>query len=233
MTRKSASLITCLIIAAAFAIAGDVKTVVITNSTFSLDIPDHQFLRIYNFTQQNNSISVTQRGVVIAAAATPTATPAPTPTPTPTPTGTPTPTPTPTPPPRAVVTAAIADSGSPPEFIKQVVVDGPAHITVDPVSGATLVLTYQKIAEPTPTPTPTSTAAATATATSTPTPSPMAATIIGSTVLTDDVPDTSTDTPTPAPTATRSATSVPTPTPTPSPSPTPSSSPSSTPPATL
>jgi hypothetical protein len=46
------------------------------------------------------------------------------------------------------------DPASPPEFIKPVVIDGPAHITVAPVSGAKLVLTYKKENEPTPTPTP-------------------------------------------------------------------------------
>ena len=68
---------------------------------------------------------------------------------------TPTPTPTPTPPPRAVLTATLVNPASPPEFIKQVVVDGAAQITVtcpDPM--ATCVLTYRKVPEPTPTPTP-------------------------------------------------------------------------------
>ncbi len=71
---------------------------------------------------------------------------------------TPTPAPTPTPPPRAVLTAAIIDSTSAPEFIKQVVVDGPAQITAtcpDPM--ATCVITYQKEPEATPTVTPTPT----------------------------------------------------------------------------
>jgi hypothetical protein len=68
---------------------------------------------------------------------------------------TPTPTPTPTPPPRAVLTATLVNPASPPEFIKQVVVDGAAQITVtcpDPM--ATCVITYQKEPEATPTPTP-------------------------------------------------------------------------------
>src|SRR6267143_2976952 len=72
--------------------------------------------------------------------------------------GTPTPAPTPTPPPRAVLTAAIIDSGSAPEFIKQVVIDGPARITATcPDPNATCVLTYQKEPEATPTSTPTPT----------------------------------------------------------------------------
>src|SRR5205807_2324735 len=119
--KNAASLLIFLSALTAFA-AGEIKTVVITNSTFSLEIPDHHFLRIYNFTQD---LGGSTRGVVIASAATPTATPTPTPTPTPTatvtptpsptPTPTATPTPTPTPPPRAVLTASIIDPASPPE----------------------------------------------------------------------------------------------------------------------
>src|SRR5213082_2148293 len=121
--KNAASLLIFLSALTAFA-AGEIKTVVITNSTFSLEVPDHHFLRIYNFTQD---VGGSTRGVVIAAAATPTATP------------TPTPTPTPTQPPRAVLTATIIDPVLSPEFIKPVVVDGPAHLTVDPVPGAKLV----------------------------------------------------------------------------------------------
>src|SRR6266702_1234506 len=113
--KNAASLLIFLSALTAFA-AGSFKTVVITNSTLNIDVPDHHFLRIYNFTQEGGST----RGVVIAAAATPTATP------------TPTPTPTPTAPPRAVLTATMIDPASPPEFIRPVVVDGPAHITVAP-----------------------------------------------------------------------------------------------------
>src|SRR5260370_12399914 len=159
--KNAASLLIFLSALTAFA-AGEIKTVVITNSTFSLDVPDHHFLRIYNFTQEGGST----RGVVIAAAATPTATPIATPTPTAMPT--PTPTATPTPLPGAVLTATIIDPASPPEFIKPVVVDGPAHVTVDPVPGAKLVLTYLKVAEPTPTPTPSPISIATATPSPTP-----------------------------------------------------------------
>src|SRR5713101_9107766 len=166
--KNAASLLIFLSALTAFA-AGEIKTVVITNSTFSLDVPDHHFLRIYNFTQEGGST----RGVVIAAAATPTATPIATPTPAATAMPTPTPTATPTPLPGAVLTATIIDPASPPEFIKPVVVDGPAHVTVDPVPGAKLVLTYLKVAEPTPTPTP-APITLESVATSTPTPTPNA-----------------------------------------------------------
>src|SRR5204863_2834545 len=201
--KNAASLLIFLCALAAVAIAGDFKTEIITNATLGIDVPDHHFLRIYNFTQQNNG-SVSQRGVVIASAATPTTTPTPTPaptptcspspcTPTPTPTPTPipttTPTPTPTPPPRAVLTATMisSSSASPLEFIKHVVIDGPAHVTVDPLMNATLVLTYKRELEPTPTPTPAP--ITTATPSPTPTATPMVATIISSTILTDDVSD--------------------------------------------
>ena len=168
--KNAASLLIFLSVTSAVVIAGDVKTKIITTSTgtFPRDIPDHHYLKIYNFTQEGTS---SPRGVVIASAATPTATPTSTPTATPTPTCTPTcspspcaptpcpptpsptPTPTPTPPPKGVLTAAFVDPSASPEFIKQVVVDGPAQIHVDPVSGAKLVLTYQRMLEPTPTPT--------------------------------------------------------------------------------
>jgi CARDB len=83
---------------------------------------------------------------------------------------TPTPTPTPTPPPRTVLTASLIDSAAPPEFIKHVVVDGPAQVTVTcPDPSATCVISYQKIFEPTPTPTP-----VVIVTTPTPTPSPTA-----------------------------------------------------------
>ncbi len=227
--KNAASLLIFLSALTAFA-AGEIKTVVITNSTFSLDVPDHHFLRIYNFTQEGGST----RGVVIAAAATPTATPIATPTPTATATPTPTPTATPTPLPGAVLTATIIDPASPPEFIKPVVVDGPAHVTVDPVPGAKLVLTYLKVAEPTPTPTPTPISIATATPSPTPTATsaPSVTTSSQATIIFEAIPSnhgmTSSPTPTPTPITLESvATSTPTPTPnatpsiTPTPSPTP------------
>jgi hypothetical protein len=185
--KRAASLLIFVSITSAIVIAGDIQTRVVTSSTsFTTDVPDHVFLRIYNFTQDGG----TTRGVVIASAATPaptatptptptatptptplTPTPSPTPTPTPTPTGTPTPTPTPTPPPRTVLTASLIDSGSPPEFIKHIVIDGPAQVTVTcPDPSATCVISYQKIFLPTPTPTPGSVVVTTGTATPTPTP---------------------------------------------------------------
>ena len=73
-----------------------------------------------------------------------------------------------------VLAAALIDQG-PPEFIKKVVIPGPAQVTVAPMPGATLFVTYRRGLEPgSPTPTPTAvpTATATATATATPTSTP-------------------------------------------------------------
>jgi hypothetical protein len=137
------------------AVASSFKSVVITNSTLTINLPGHHFLQIYNFTQEGGM----ERGFVVASASTatpaPTATSTATPTPTPTPSGTATPTPTPTPPPRAVLTATLIDPGtSPPEFIRPVTIAGPATVTVAPVPGGRLFITYRKFSEPTPTPTP-------------------------------------------------------------------------------
>ena len=72
-----------------------------------------------------------------------------------------------------VLAASIIDSGAP-EFSRSITIAGPATVTVAPVSGATLFITYRKMTEATPTPTPeptvTATPAPTATATLTPTP---------------------------------------------------------------
>jgi hypothetical protein len=123
------------------AVASSFKSVVITNSTLTINLPGHHFLQIYNFTQEGGM----ERGLVVASAST--ATPAPT--------ATSTATPTPTPPPRAVLTATLIDPGtSPPEFIRPVTIAGPATVTVAPVPGGKLFITYRKFSEPTPTPTP-------------------------------------------------------------------------------
>src|SRR5262249_28760049 len=138
--KNAASLLIFLCATAAFAVVDEFKTAVITDTALTINIRDHQFLRIYNFTQQDGS----SRGVVIARAASPTATPVATATPTPTPTCTPTPctptpsptpspTPTVTPPPRAVLAASIVDPTLPPDPIKQVVVDGPAQVSISPI----------------------------------------------------------------------------------------------------
>ena len=166
--KNAASLLIFLCVTSVFAAVDEFKTAVIKDGDppLVINVRDRQFLRIYNFTQDTNT---GMRGLVIAAAATPTATPiptatptpsptatplTPTPSPTPTPSATPTPTITPTPPPRAVLTASLVDPNSPSESIKEIVIDGPAQVTVNPVAGATLVLTYKKVPESTPSSTP-------------------------------------------------------------------------------
>src|SRR6267143_84357 len=79
------------------AVASSFKSVVITNSTLTINLPGHHFLQIYNFTQEGGI----ERGLVFASAST--ATPAPI--------ATSTAPPTPTPPPRAVLTATLIDPG--------------------------------------------------------------------------------------------------------------------------
>jgi hypothetical protein len=72
-----------------------------------------------------------------------------------------------------VLTAALIDESVAPESIKRVVVAGPAQVTVSPVAGATLFITYIRVAdEPDVTPTPTATVTPTPTPTATPTPTP-------------------------------------------------------------
>src|ERR1700720_2589681 len=175
MKRLVAPLLTISVfVAVAFATDTQFKTRIITSATLTIHVRTGQYLTINNFTQQNIG-SPSQRGVVIISVNAPTPTPAPTatPTPTPTPTSTPTPTATPTPTPSPtptptptptpittiVLTAAISGA-SPAEFIKPVVIAGPAVATVEPVAGAILSITYRKQDQPIqPTPTPTATAA--------------------------------------------------------------------------
>ena len=244
MKRLVAPLLTISVfVAVAFATDTQFKTRIITSATLTIHVRTGQYLTINNFTQQNIG-SPSQRGVVIISVNAPTPTPAPTATPTPTPTSTPTPTATPTPTPSPtptptptptpittiVLTAAISGA-SPAEFIKPVVIAGPAVATVEPVAGAILSITYRKQDQPIqPTPTPTATAA---TATSSTTPSPTS-TPSGAEMIFEALPsnDGTTDLPTPTPIPTTPeplATFTPTPTATPSFTPTPSPIPSPTP----
>lgn len=147
------------------------------------------------------------------------------------------PNPTPTPIFAGVLTAAIT-SLSPKEYIKPIIVAGPATLTIDPIPGATLAITYKKYVQPIqPTPTSTVTAAksstsstfsaSTSTKTSTTTHS---GTVSRSIVSDEDEIEWSTPSRTPTPTATptptpapksRVSTAAPTPTATASVSPTP------------
>lgn len=147
MKRQTVKLVIVLLCAVASSvIAGDFKSVMITptSESLTLDVPDGQFLTIRNFTQEGSS----QRGVVTVTADGATSN---------------------------VLVASLVDEETsvPPEFMKKVVIPGPAQITVAPVSGATLFVTYRRGLQPgSPTPTPTPVPTATATSTPTPTPSP-------------------------------------------------------------
>ena len=119
--------------------AGEFHSQIITTSPLLINVNDEHSLRIWNFTQEGG----TQRGVVTVTTSTGTAN---------------------------VLTASIIDasaspSPSPLEPINQVVIAGPAQVTVAPVDGATLFITYRKQLDdesgtpsskstPTPTPTP-------------------------------------------------------------------------------
>jgi len=238
-TLVGTALATLIFIAVALATDASFKTRLITSATLTIHVRDGVFLTIRNFTQD---IDTGQRGVIVAGVFPPTPTPTPTPTATPTctptpcpstPTPTPSPTPTPTPTPifGTVLTASISgiSSASSAEFVNEVVIAGPAVVTIDPVPGATLSVTYRKSLQPSqPTPTPTATPAPTPTPTATlsasttsssGTTSSHSAIVIESSVSDDD--DTfSTPTPTATPTSAPSS-QLPTPTPTPSITPTP------------
>jgi hypothetical protein len=133
--------------------AGQFHSVIITTSPLSINVGDQQFLRIWNFTQEGG----TERGVVTVTTSDGTTN---------------------------VLTASMINStGSPSpsslEPINRVVIAGPAKLTINPVSGATLFVTYRKeldeeggTASSTPTPTATPTATPTPTPTVTPTPTP-------------------------------------------------------------
>jgi len=145
MKRQTAALvIASFSVITSFVIAGDFRSVVIkpVGDTLSLDVPEAQFLTIRNFTQEGGA----QRGVVTVTANGQT---------------------------NNVLTAALIDQGGsvPPELVKKVVIPGPAQVTVAPVPGTTLFVTYRRGLQPgSPSPTPTATPTATATATVTATP---------------------------------------------------------------
>ena len=145
MKRQTAALVIASFSAiASFVVAGDFRSVMIepAGDSLSLDVPDAQFLTIRNFTQEGGA----QRGVVTVTANGQT---------------------------NNVLAAAFIDQGRsvPPESIKKVVIPGPAELTVAPVPGTTLFVTYRRGLEPgSPSPTPTATPTATATPTPTVTP---------------------------------------------------------------
>lgn len=141
--------------ASPFVFAGPFKSKIITSSPLTTTVPDGRFLRVSNFTQQGGVdrgvVSVTLEGgqtANVLAAS------------------------------RIDLSSSASVTSSPPEVINRVTIAGPAQVTVAPVLGATLFITYRKgdnesegtvvVVNPTPTPTPT----ATSTPTATPTPTP-------------------------------------------------------------
>ena len=131
---------------AGFAMSGDFKSAIITSSPLVVNVPDQHFLRIWNFTQEGG----TQRGVVAVTTNDGTAN---------------------------VLTATIIDAGASSgssmlEPIDRVVIGGPAQVTVAPVTGATLFITYRKQLEEEAGARSTPSPSATPTPTVTPTPTP-------------------------------------------------------------
>jgi len=142
------SLVACVLLGAtSFVFAGGFKSRIITSSPLMITVSDEQSLRVRNFTQQGG----VDRGVVTVTLNDQSAN---------------------------VLTASRIDTSSlstSQETLNQVVIAGPAEVTIAPVVGATLFITYRKEANEgrgslpaDVTPTPTVTPAATATPTATP-----------------------------------------------------------------
>jgi hypothetical protein len=117
-----------LLLVAGFAgsiFAADFKSVIITTSALTINVPDDHILHIRNFTQEGG----TERGVVTVKINNQTAN---------------------------VLNAAIIDNTAvtspaatpsptgPPEIINQIVIAGPATVTVPPIPGATLFISFRK-----------------------------------------------------------------------------------------
>lgn len=154
-------LVAFFLLNAGFAFAGGFKSKIITSSPLTITVPEDRFLKITNFTQQGGTergvVSVNLSGDAGGSANVLTAT-------------------------RIDLSTGI-NSQTFPEINNRVVIAGPAEVTVSPVPGATLLITYKKepneggeeTTTPVPTinPSPAGTATPTATPTGTPTPSPL------------------------------------------------------------
>jgi len=148
-------LVACVLLAAtSLVFAGEFKSRIITSSPLMVTIPDNHFLKVTNFTQEGG----VDRGVLAVTLSNQTDQ-----------TGQTGQT-------ANVLTASRIDSSTgsnsqnPPEIINQVRIAGPAQVTVAPVLGATLFITFRKlpnegsgtsttvvVVSPTPTVTPTPT----------------------------------------------------------------------------
>ena len=151
-------LVACVLLGTTtFVFAGEFKSRIVTSSPLMITIPDNHFLKVSNFTQEGG----VDRGVVMVTLNDQTVQTA------------------------NVLTASRIDSSTggasqnPPEIINRVIIAGPAQVTVAPVLGATLFITYRKLPEEgtstttvviAPTPTVTTTPTVTPTPTATPTP---------------------------------------------------------------
>ncbi len=152
-------LVACVLLGAtSFVFAGEFKSRIIMSSPLMITVPDSHFLKVTNVTQEGG----VDRGVVTVKLNDQTGQTGQT---------------------ANVLTASRIDmstgsaSQNPPEIINRVIIAGPAQVTVAPVLGATLFITYRKepnegtgtttvVVAPTPIPT------VTPTPTATPTPTP-------------------------------------------------------------
>ena len=147
-----------LLSATTVAFAGQFKSKIITNQALVITVPDDHFLKITNFSQEGGTdrgvVSVTLTGEDGGSANVLTAT--------------------------RIDLSTGSNSQNFPEIGNRAIIAGPADVTVQPVTGATLFISYRKesneggggggvtpipIFSPTPGVTPTPTATATATAT--------------------------------------------------------------------
>jgi hypothetical protein len=133
-----------LFVGTPFVFAGPFQSKIITSSPLVITVPGDRFLRIWNFTQQGGVdrgvVSVTLENAQTVNVLTAS---------------------------RIDLSSSPSVSPSPPEVINRVTIAGPAQVTIAPVLGATLFVTYRKgenesggivVVSPTPTPTPTATA---------------------------------------------------------------------------
>ena len=117
-----------LLAATTLVFAGEFKSRIITSSPLMITVPDNRFLKVTNFTQQGG----VDRGVLTVTLNDQTDQTGQT---------------------ANVLTASRIDSSTgsnsqnPPEIINQVRIAGPAQVTVAPVLGATLFITYRKVPE--------------------------------------------------------------------------------------
>jgi len=111
-----------LLFAAAVAFAGQFKSKIVTTQALAITVPDDHFLKITNFSQEGGTdrgvVAVTFTGENGGAANVLTAT--------------------------RIDFSTGSNSQNFPEIGNRVIIAGPAEVTVAPVTGATLFITYRK-----------------------------------------------------------------------------------------